>query len=157
MYAREEDIIHAVYQQLKEYVKEHFISDLQYKRQMQEFNEQVTGLSKQKTEAWIRAMEQYERFVQGEISKEEFQEAQGVADNALMLLSTATKHRDSLQKEHATFRKLLSTSDKEIPLSEIMGYVDKIVVDDGKQLMVKWRQSKPYWGEPYELDKFSDI
>ena len=124
---------------------------------MQEFNEQVTSLSKQKTEAWIRAMEQYERFVQGEISKEEFREAQGVADNALMLLSTATKHRDFLQKEHATFRKFLSTSDKEIPLSEIMGYVDKIVVDDGKQLVVKWRQSKPCWGEPYELDEFSDI
>ncbi len=38
MYAREEDIIHAVYQQLKGYVKEHFISDSQYKRQMQEFS-----------------------------------------------------------------------------------------------------------------------
>ncbi len=139
MYAREEDIFHAVYQQLKGYVKEHFISDLQYKRQMQEFNEQIAGLSKQKTEAWIRAMEHYDRFVQGEISKEKFQVVQGTADNALMLLVTATKRRDSYEKQYAIFRKLLSASNKEIPLSEIMDCVDKIVVDNSKRIVIKWK------------------
>lgn len=84
MYVREDDVFNAIYRQLKGYVKEHFIPDLQYKRQMQEFNEQIAGLSKQKTGAWIRAMEHYERFIQGEISKKEFQVVQGAADNALM-------------------------------------------------------------------------
>lgn len=119
-------------------MKEHFISDLQYKRQMQEFNEQIAGLSKQKTVAWIRAMEHYDRFIQGEISKEEFQAVQDVADNALILLTTATKCRDSYEKQYATFRKLLSASNKEIPLSAIMDCVDKIVVDENKHIMVKW-------------------
>ncbi len=139
MYAREEDIFHAVYLQLRGYVKEHFISDLQYKRQMQEFNEQIASLSKQKTEAWVRAMEHYNRFVQGEISKDEFQVVQGTADNALMLLVTATKRRDSYEKQYAIFRKLLSASNKEIPLNEIMDCVDKIVVDNGKRIVIKWK------------------
>lgn len=137
MYAREEDIMHAVYQQLKSYVKEHFISDLQYKQQMQEFNEQIAGLSKQKTEAWIHAMEQYDRFARGEISKEEFQAVQGVADNVLILLSSATKRRNSYEKQYATLRKLLSASNKEIPLSEIIEYISEIVVDAGGQIVVK--------------------
>jgi len=142
MYAREEDILQAVYQQLKGYVKEHFISDLQYKRQIQEFNGQIAGLSKQKTEAWIRAMEHYDRFVQGEISKEEFQVVQGAADNALMLLTTATKRRDSYEKQYATFRKLLSASSKDTSLSEIIDYIDKIIVDDGRLIVVKWIKNR---------------
>ncbi len=72
MYAREEDIFHAIYQQLKNYVREYFIPDSQYKQQMQELNIQIANLSKQKTEAWIRAMEHYEQFVREEINREEF-------------------------------------------------------------------------------------
>ncbi len=144
MYVREEDIFNAIYHQLKGYVKEHFIPDSQYNRQMQEFNEQIADLSKQKTGAWIRAMEHYERFVQGEISKEEFQVVQGAADNALMLLTTATKRRDSYEKQYATFRKLLSASSKDIPLSEIMDYIDKIIVDEGRLIVVKWIKNRHY-------------
>lgn len=50
MYAREENILNTVYRQLKDYVNEHFISDLYYRRQMQEYNEQIIDLSKQKAE-----------------------------------------------------------------------------------------------------------
>lgn len=111
---------------------------MQYKRQTQEFNEQIAGLSRQKTEAWLRAMEHYERFISGEISREEFQTIQGAADNALMTLSTATKRRNSYEKQYATFRKLLSASNKDIPLNEIVDYIDKIVVDRGREIVVKW-------------------
>jgi len=45
MYAREEDVFHAIYQQLKNYVREHFIPNSQYKQQMQELNIQITDLS----------------------------------------------------------------------------------------------------------------
>lgn len=138
MYAREEDITHAVYQQLKDYVKEHFISNLQYKQRMQEFNKQIAGLTRQKTEAWISAMEHYERFIKDEISKEDFQVVQNAADHALMALSTATKCRDSHEKQYATFQRLLSASNKDILLSEIVDYIDKIVVDGDRKIVVKW-------------------
>ena len=138
MYAREEDIIHAIYKQLKNYVKEHFISDLQYKQQMQESNVQIADLSKQKTEAWIRAMKHYEQFVRGEITREEFCAVQNAATDALKFLTEATKHKDSYEKRYASFRKLLLASNQKISLSKIMDCIDKIVVDDGGKIVVKW-------------------
>ncbi|MCM1233988.1 MAG: hypothetical protein NC489_28100 [Ruminococcus flavefaciens] len=83
-------------------------------------------------------MEHYERFIQGKISKEDFQAVQRAADNVLMSLSTATKRRDSYEKQNATFRKLLSASNKDISLSEIADYIDKIVVDDSRGIVINW-------------------
>jgi len=36
------------------------------------------------------------------------------------------------------FRKLLSASNKDIPLSEIMDCIEKVVVDGGGMFVVKW-------------------
>ncbi len=140
MYVREEDVFHAIYQQLKNYVREHFILDSQHKQQMQELNIQIADLSKQKTEAWIRAMKCNEQFVQGEISRKEFSTVQDVATDILERLTDATKRRDTCEKQYATFRKLLSACSKEIPLSEIIDYIDKIIVFEGKKIMVEWHQ-----------------
>ena len=54
------------------------------------------------------------------------------------MLSTATKHRDSYEKLRVIFCKLLSASNKETPLIEIMEYIDEIMVDSGRAIMVKW-------------------
>ncbi len=138
MYAREEDIIHAIYQQLENYVKEHFISDSQYKQQMREFNVQIADLSKQKTETWICAMKCYEQFVRGEINREEFCAVQNATTDAQKLLTEATKHKDSYEKQYATFRKLLLVSNRKIPLSNITDIIDKIIVYNGGKIVVKW-------------------
>ena len=39
--------------------------------------------------------------------------------------------------QYAKFRKLLSTSNKDIPLSEIVGFIEKAVVDGGGKIVVK--------------------
>ncbi len=142
MYVREEDIFHAIYQQLEGYVKEHFISDLQYKRQMQEFNIQIADLSKRKTGAWIWAMEHYERFVQGEINREEFCTVQGAATDALKFLTEATKRKDSYEKQYAIFRNLLLASNQKIPLTDVMDCIDKVVVDNEGKIVVKWNTNR---------------
>ncbi len=142
MYVREEDIFHAIYQQLEGYVKEHFISDLQYKRQMQEFNVQIADLSKRKAEAWRRAMEHYERFVQGEINREEFCTVQGAATDALKFLTEATKRKDSYEKQYAIFRNLLLAGNQKIPLTEVMDCIDKVVVDNEGKIVVKWNVNR---------------
>ena len=41
--------------------------------------------------AWINAMEHYEQYVQGEISKEEFRAVQDVANHAKEVLIQATE------------------------------------------------------------------
>ena len=141
MYAREEDVFSAIYRQLKDYVNEHYITNSAYKQQIQEYTGQIADLSQCKTTAWINAMEHYEQYVQGEISKEEFRAVQDIANQAKEVLIQATEAKIAYEKQYARFRKLLSASSKDIPLSEIVDCIDKVVVDGGGKIVVEWSVS----------------
>ena len=80
--------------------------------------------------------------MQGEISKEEFREVQDIANRAKEALIQATKDKATYEKRYAWFRKLLSASSRDIPLSEVLDYIDKIIVDEGKQIVIKWVEHK---------------
>ena len=86
-------------------------------------------------------MEHYEKYVQGEISKEEFRIVQDIANQARAVLVQATERKTACEKQYAVFRKLLSANSKEIPLSEIMDCINKIIVDNGKKIVVEWVES----------------
>ena len=43
--------------------------------------------------------------------------------------------------QYAKFRKLLSASSKDISLSEIVDYIDKVVVDGNGKIVVQWSVS----------------
>ena len=62
--------------QLKLYVNEHFIPDLQYKQEIMGLDNDITQFDQQYQEAFRSSVRHYERFVEGEISKEEFRAAQ---------------------------------------------------------------------------------
>lgn len=138
MYVREEDVFNAIYRQLKDYVNEHYIANSTYKQKIQEYTEQITDLTRRKTTAWLNAMGHYEQYVQGEISKEKFRTMQDVANQAKEVLIQATEGKAVYEMQYAKFRKLLSASNRDIPLSEIMDCIDKIVIDSGKKIVVKW-------------------
>ncbi|WP_304577067.1 hypothetical protein, partial [uncultured Bacteroides sp.] len=91
-----------------------------------------------KTTAWINAMERYEQYVQGEISKEEFRTVQDIANQAKEALIQATERKAAYEKQYAKFRKLLSASSKDIPLSEVADCINKIVVNAERRIMIKW-------------------
>jgi len=134
MYAREEDIFNAIYRQLKVYVSEHYITDSQHKQQVEKFNDQINNLELNSEQAWASAMEQYEHYVQGEASKEALRMALDAANNVKAILAAALEQKAAYDKKYGIFRKLLSSSEKRIPLSEIVDCIDKIVVDTGKKL-----------------------
>lgn len=138
MYAREEDVLKAIYRQLKDYINEHYIIDSAYKQRIQELTSQIADLTQRKTTAWIDAMEHYEKYVQGEISKEEFRTVQNIANQAKETLIQATEDKAAYEKQYTIFRKLLSASSKDIPLSEIVGCIEKVVVDGRGKIVVKW-------------------
>lgn len=119
------DVFNAIYRQLKDYVNEHYITNSAYKQKIQEYTEQIADLTQRKTTAWINAMEHYEQYVQGEISKEEFRAVQNIANQAKEVLIQATESKDTYEKQYAKFRKLLSASSRDIPLSEIVDCIDK--------------------------------
>ena len=138
MYAREEDVFNAIYCQLKIYVSEHYITALQHKQQIQQFNDKIFELAQSSEQSWTNAMEHYEQYVRGEISKEALRTALDVAHEAKVVLAEVMEHKEACERGYLTFRKLLSASDKRIPLSEIMDCIDGIVVDNGKHIVVEW-------------------
>ena len=119
-------------------MNEHYITNSAYKQEIQEYTEQIADLAQRKTTAWINAMEHYEQYVQGEISKEEFRAVQDIANQAKEALVLATEDKDAFEKQYVEFRKLLSASSKDIPLSEIVDCIEKVVVDGGGKIVVKW-------------------
>jgi site-specific DNA recombinase len=138
MYAREEDVFNTIYHQLKDYVNEHYITNSVYKQKIQEYTGQIADLAQCKTTAWINAMEHYEQYVRGEISKEEFRVVQDIANQAKKALIQATEDKVVYEKQYARFHKLLSANSKDIPLSEIVDCIDKVVVDGGGKIMIEW-------------------
>lgn len=138
MYVREEDIFNVIYRQLKVYVSEHYITDSQYKQQIQQFNDKIYELAQSSEKAWTNAMEHYEQYVRGELNKEAFRTALDAAHEAKAVLAETSEQKAAYDKEYSIFRKLLSASDKHISLSEIMDCIEKIIVDAGREIVVKW-------------------
>ena len=138
MYAREEDIFNAIYRQLKDYVNEQYITNSTYNQRRQVLTSQIADLAQRKTTAWINAMEHYEQYVREEISKEEFRAVQDIANRAKEALVQATERKAAYEKQYVTFRKLLSARNRDIPLSEIVDCIDKVVVDGGGKIVIKW-------------------
>lgn len=139
MYAREEDIFNAIYRQLRTYVSEHYFTVLQHKQQIQQFNDKIFELAQSSEKAWTNAMEYYEQYVRGEVNKEALRSALDVAHNAKAVLAEVTEQKAAYEKEYNICHKLLSASDKRISLSEIIDYIDEIVVDKGNRIVVKFQ------------------
>ena len=138
MYAREEDVLRAIYRQLKDHVNEHHITALQHKQEIQQFNDKIFEFAQSSEKAWTIAMEHYEQYVLGEIGKEALRTALDAAHEAKTVLAEITEQKATREREYSIFRKLLSASDKSIPLSEIIDCIDKIIVDTDKEIVVKW-------------------
>ena len=83
-------------------------------------------------------MEHYGKYVQGEISKEEFRTVQDVANQEKEALIQTTESKVAYEMQYAKFRELLSASCRDIPLSEIVDCIDKVVVDSGQKIVVEW-------------------
>ena len=138
MYIREEDVFRAIYHQLKLYLKEHFISTVQYRQEMAEYDNRITYASQKHQLAYENGMRHYEKFVDGEIDRTELRTALDYANELKITLEGAVAKKIAFEKQYQMFRKLLRVSDKELPLSEIMEVINKIVVDADKKIMIKW-------------------
>lgn len=138
MYVREEDVLSAIYHQLKLYVKEHFISDLQYRQEIKRLVNDIAQSDQQYQEAFKNAIHHYERFVYGEISKEEFRAVQDAANEKKAIRDGIITSKVDYEKQYQVFRKLLEESYKEIALNEIMDCIDEIIIYPNKNITVKW-------------------
>ena len=138
MYVREEDVLRAIYYQLKLHVKEHFISDSQYQQELLHLNNGINQSDSQYQEIFRNAVHHYEMFVDGKISKEKFRLVQDVANEKKAIRDSIIASKVDYEKQYQVFRKLLKASCKEIALDEIMDCIDKITICQNKNITVKW-------------------
>ena len=138
MYVREEDVLSAIYHQLKLYVKEYFISNSQYKQELCRLNNEIDQFDQQYQEAFRNAVHHYERFVYGEIGKEDFRAVQDAANEKKAIRDGIITSKAVYERQYQVFRKLLKVSYKEIALSEIIDCIDEITICPNKNITVKW-------------------
>ena len=140
MYAREEDVLSAVYYQLKRYIDHHFITKDQYQQEIQHLNSIIEAASLKYEEATDFSMKQYEKYVMGEGSKEAIAAARPAKEQAEAELNRAIADKEVYEKQYRVFCKLLKASRKEVPLSEIIDCIERIVVDVDRRIVVKWTE-----------------
>lgn len=140
MYAREEDVLSAVYYQLKQYIDHHFITKDQYKQEIQRLDSIIEAASLKYEEATDFSMKQYEKYVMGEGSKEAIAAARPAKEQAEAELNRAIADKETYEKQYRVFCKLLKASRKEVPLSEITDCIEWIVVDVDRKIVVKWTE-----------------
>lgn len=138
MYVREEDVLRAIYYQLKLYVKEHFISDSQYKQELIRLNNEIDHSDSQYQEIFRNAVHHYEMFVDGKISKDEFRAVQDAANEKKAIRDNIIASKMAYEKQYQMFCKLLKASYKEIALDEIMDCIDKITICPNKNITIQW-------------------
>lgn len=135
MYAREEDVLSAVYYQLKQYIDHHFITKDQYKQEIQRMDSIIEAASLKYEEATDFSMKQYEKYVMGEGSKEAIAAARPAKEQAEAELNRAIADKEAYEKQYQVFCKLLKASRKGVPLSEIIDCIERIVVDVDRKII----------------------
>lgn len=91
-------------------------------------------------EATEFSMKQYEKYVMGEGPKEAIAAARPAKEQAEAELNRAIADKEVYEKQYRVFCKLLKASRKEVPLSEIIDCIERIVVDVDRKIVVKWTE-----------------
>ena len=138
MYAREEDVIATVYRALESRVKDMFVATPQYKAKIQAMEEEITQATAAYDRAFENTMRQYEKFVTGECTREEFQKVQKESHDARDAVVHLQTEKEAYTARYEQFRKMLAASLRELHLSSIVDQMDSVTVDEGKRIAVKW-------------------
>ena len=142
MYVREEDVFNSIYHQLKLYINKHYISDFQYKQQIQQFREQIEQVTRGQYEASENFRLCYEGLVKGDKSIEDLRAARDVANRTKAELDELMANKDNYEKQYHVFYKLLRASSKELPLSKVIEYIKKITIDQGRRIVIELGHSE---------------
>lgn len=139
MYVREEDIFSAIYHQLKLYIQEHFISSLQYEKEMAKLKAKLAVQVEFRHAITENPAMFYEQYILGEISLDEFKVKQQKLRQAAEDQKTIEFEIEECERVYSRFSCLCKVRDKELPISMIVNEIEKIVVDSGRKIMIYWK------------------
>lgn len=117
---------------------------MQYKQELIRLNNEIGQSNQQYQKAFKNAVHHYEKFVCGEVSKEEFRAIQDAANEVKAIRDGIISNKVVYEEQYQVFSKLLRASYKEIALNEIMDCIDEITICPGKSITVKWSSSSDY-------------
>lgn len=111
---------------------------VQYRHEIEEYDNLIAHASRENQLAYENGMRHYEQFVDGEIDRTELRATLDYANELKQALKDTVAKKVAFEKQDQILRKLLSVRDKGLPLSDIMGCIDKITTCSGKSIAVKW-------------------
>lgn len=140
MYVRDEDIFSAIYYQLKLFVKSKSDFNANYDTRKAELEREVAQCRELLADPMACTMKLYEQLICKELDKDTYLAEKAkvyAAKERLEKIKSElkiNKHRhEELEAMHRVLR-------KELPLAEILECIDKIVVSEGREIEVKWRE-----------------
>ncbi len=140
MYIREEDVIGAIYHQLKLYLKENAAMPFQLRERIDLLNKDLTQHMAAMESTQKNPALYYERYIAGEIDRDTFLLEQNKIRNSQEYLETLKSELKICEEEYDRLALLQKASIKQISLVEICGEINRIVVDSGRRVVVKWNQ-----------------
>lgn len=139
MYVREEDIFRAIYHQLKLYIQEHFISTIEHEQEMAQLHEKLTQQIKFRHEITEYPMVYYEQYILGKIDFDEYKVRQQKIRQAAEDQKAIELEIEAHEQKYRWSSLLCKVNNKELSLSKIMKEIDKITIECGRKIAVKWK------------------
>lgn len=140
MYVREEDIFSAIYYQLKLFVKANAEFNANYDANKAELELDVARCREMLADPMECTMRLYERLICKELDKDTYLAEKAKVYAAKERLEKAEAELDASRRRHEEFEAMHKVLRKELPLAEILGCIDSIVVREGRKIEVKWRE-----------------
>lgn len=139
MYVREENVIAAIHQELDTKIKELFIATPLYKAEIQAMEEKIVRATATFDDAFEKSIRLFEKFATNECTQDEFQEARKMSHDAHEAVTRLAAEKEAYIARYEQFRKMLSVSRRELPLSSIVDDIECVTVGEGKKITVKWK------------------
>ncbi len=140
MYVREEDIFGAIYYQLKMFVKANADFNANYVSKKDELELEVARYREMLADPMECTIKLYEQLILKELDKDTCLANKAKVYAAKELLEKAEAELDACKRRHEELGAMHKVLRKELPLTEVLGCIDSIVVSEGRKIEVKWRE-----------------
>ncbi len=137
MYVREEDIFSAIYYQLKLFLKSNSSIRVGYYSKKTMLEQEIAEFRDILSDPTEKTRKLYEQLVCGEIDKDTYFEEKAKINEAKDRLECVEQRLDANERQYQQFVMLQKVLDKEMPLDEIMDFIDYITVNSGRHIEAK--------------------
>lgn len=131
MYVRKEDIFSATYYQLKLFLKPNGSIRVKYHSKKTMLEQEIVEFQEILSDPMENTRMLYEQLVCKEIDKDTYLAEKAKINESGERLESVVQRLDVHERQYQQFMKLPKALDKDLPLDEVMGFIDRIMVSKG--------------------------